>query len=164
MKRVLLTFLMLICIGAPGRVMSAPANGATIDGVWATLSTAKPDTVNVYMTVWMPHGSTDQLLGVLTPVASSVEMVAPESAGSGKTTGRFQKIDEITIDGQEPLVFQPHGPHLILTGLRQHLKQGQSFLLLLDFAHSGMQAVTATMASANPARGMPQLPKGLKLD
>jgi len=94
----------------------------------------------VYLIV-MNHGTTDDTLSsVATPIADSASM--------HKTTYdngimKMEPVAAIPLKANGAISFQPNGLHIMLTGLKQQLKIGDSFPITLNFAAAG--AVTTTV-------------------
>jgi len=56
-------------------------------------------------------------------------------------------------------VLKPGGDHLMLTGLKQPLKQGEAFPLTLEFEHAGKIEVQVNVGKAGAA-----MAPGMKMD
>ncbi|HVJ51243.1 MAG TPA: copper chaperone PCu(A)C [Aliidongia sp.] len=144
-----------------GTALAARVPGISVDGVWCRISTEKTHTGFVYMTLSIAGGEGDQLVGATSPVARTVDMLAPQQV---KGREKLQRTSSIALDPHFPTVLQPQGPHLILHGIRQKLAPGDNFVLTLEFAKAGKRDVTAKIVSHPPHIGLPELPKGVKLD
>jgi copper(I)-binding protein len=110
----------------------------------------------VYMIV-MNHGATDDdLTGLSTPIADKAEMHRTVSADG---VMRMDTVADLPVKANEALVFAPGGLHVMLTGLKQPLKMGDSFPLTLTFAKAGAVAVTVSVqqikAAPKPMADMP---------
>jgi copper(I)-binding protein len=159
--RALVAAVATIFLAAASVGAHAAADPLTISGVWAHRGAARLDTAFVYLTLFVKHGEADRLLGATTPVAKSVDLVAPQ-----RVRGRIRiaKVAAIDFTSEAPLVLQPRGPHFILRGLQSRLKPGQTFSITLRFAKAGSRDVTATTFKTALDQGMPQWPKGAKLE
>ncbi|HLY55698.1 MAG TPA: copper chaperone PCu(A)C [Stellaceae bacterium] len=155
MRRALLILVLLL----PGVALADPA--VSIDGAWCQVSRVKPDTAVVYLTMTLEDEETDQLVGVETPVAGKVDILALQ-----KDHGRsvMRKTASITLDAAAPTVFQPQDTHLVLTGITQKLAVGDTFPLTLEFSGAGKQDVTVMVVKQPPSAGMPDPPKGVKME
>ena len=141
---------------------AAAANvGISVDGVWCVVSEYRAHTAFVYMTLTVRGEPTDILIGASTPLAATTEMVAPITH---KRHEHLETVAEIELDAHAPTVLQPQGPHFILKGLHHKLQPGQSFIMTLDFAKTGKHDITVHVLKASPGDGMPELPKGVKLN
>jgi copper(I)-binding protein len=144
-----------------GTGFAARAPGISVDGVWCRISQEKAHTGFVYMTLSVSGGAGDALVGAMTPLARTVEILAVRQI---KGRDRLERVKEIELDTHAPTVLQPQGPHLILRGLKQKLVPGDKFILTLEFAKAGKRDVTVKIVANPPHIGLPELPKGVKLD
>jgi copper(I)-binding protein len=149
---------LVLLIGSP----AAAANiGISVDGVWCRVSPYRAHTAFVYMTLTVRGEPADTLIGATTPLANTTEMVAPTTR---KRRERLESVAELALDAHAPTVLQPQGPHFILKGLHHKLEPGQSFIMTLNFAKTGKHDITVHVLKASPGDGMPELPKGVKLN
>jgi len=58
----------------------------------------------------------------------------------------MRPVPSLTVDPGKTVVLEPSGYHVMLTGLKAPLKEGQTVPLTLTFAHAGPQQVTASIA------------------
>jgi copper(I)-binding protein len=58
----------------------------------------------------------------------------------------MRPVKSLTIEPGKSVVLQPNGYHLMLTGLKGPLKEGQTVPLTLTFDHAGKQQVSASVA------------------
>jgi copper(I)-binding protein len=155
----------LLLMGLLGFLAVGPASAATVgisaDGVWCRISEYRAHTAFVYMTLIIRGEPTDKLVGASTPLANTTELVAPITH---KRHDRLEKVTELELDAHAPTVLQPQGPHFILKGLHHRLQPGQSFIMTLEFARAGKHDITVHVLKASPGDGMPELPKGVKLN
>jgi len=118
--------------------------------------TAPGGTGVVYMIV-MNHGTADDdLTGLSTPVADKAEMHRT-TAMNGMT--HMDAVADLPVKANGSVAFAPGGLHVMLTGLKQPLKLGDSFPLTLSFAKAGAITVTVSVqqikAAAKPMGDMP---------
>jgi copper(I)-binding protein len=146
---------------AAGPAVAAGNKGISVDGVWCRASEYRAHTAFVYLTLTVRGEPTDTLIGASTPLATNTEMIAPVMH---KHRERLDRVDGIELDAHVPTVLQPQGPHFLLTGLHHKLLPGQSFVMTLAFAQTGKREITVHVLKSAPADGMPELPKGVKLD
>jgi copper(I)-binding protein len=144
-----------------GAAFAAREPGISIDGVWCRISQEKAHTGFVYMTLSIAGAAGDSLVGATSPLARSIELLTVKRV---KNRDRLERTDAIELENHAPTVLQPQGPHLVLHGLKQKLEPGDKFVLTLDFAKAGKREVTAKIVSRPPHIGLPELPKGVKLD
>jgi copper(I)-binding protein len=147
--------------GFAGTAFAARTPGISVDGVWSRISREKAHTGFVYMTLSLAGDSGDTLVGAMTPLARSVEILTVRQV---KGRERLERAKAIELETHAPTVLQPQGPHLILRGLKQRLMPGDKFILTLEFAKAGKRDVTAKVVADPPHIGLPELPKGVKID
>jgi hypothetical protein len=138
----------------------AATDPVSIDGAWARLST-RPRVLFVYMTISLGKDVQDLLVGATSPVAAKVDLLAPLPKRHGES---LEPVLALELDSHAPTVLQPGTAHLILRGVREKLKPGDSLTVTLRFANSGTRDVTVKILSQPPDAGMPTMPKGVKLD
>jgi copper(I)-binding protein len=153
----LAVLVLAVCAGA----FAAAPPPVSVVGAWALTDPKTPDLGYVYMTVSLSKGSADTLAGASTSRAGTVDIVAPVGE---KGHQHLAVVPSLPIDSLAPLVMQTKGPHLVLHGVTQPLKLGQSFVVTLRFAKAGAFDVAVQVVDHTPDLGMPKLPKGVKLD
>jgi copper(I)-binding protein len=158
--RVLIMLMAIFIAIAPTRAR-ADAGGISVDGVWCQISTERAGTAYVYLTISVEGKGVDRLIGAASPIARRVDILTLQ-----KRHGQQQLLPApgIEVTSHEPTVLQPFEPHLILRGVHKRLVHGDTFPLTLTFEKAGAREVSAKVLSRAPAEGMPNLPKGVKLD
>jgi hypothetical protein len=58
---------------------------------------------------------------------------------------KMRPISGVDIPAGQPVSLKPGGEHIMLMGLSQPLREGQSFPLTLDFEKAGPRTVTVTV-------------------
>jgi copper(I)-binding protein len=71
---------------------------------------------------------------------------------------KMRPVGPLPIEHGKPVTLAPGGYHIMLSGLRQSLTQGDSFPITLSFAKAG--PVTATAIVAKAGARMPSLDRG----
>lgn len=98
------------------------------------------------------HGAAvDQLVGIATPVADRAEFHL-DSVENGVM--KMRPLKQIELKPGDATVLKPGAVHIMLMGLKQPLKEGDSFPLTLDFAKAGKRDLQVKVAKAG-AMGMP---------
>ena len=118
--------------------------------------TAPGGTGVVYMTV-MNHGAADDDLTALsTPVADKAEMHRSMEING---VSHMEAVADLPVKANGAVDFGPGGLHVMLMGLKQPLKIGDSFPLTLTFAKAGAVTITVSVqqikAKAKPMGDMP---------
>lgn len=121
----------------------ADSNGITVDQVWARATPGGAKTAAIYLTVSNSGTSADVLEGVAsTPVAEHAELHEDKVANG---VMRMRSLKSLTIEPGKSVVLRPSTYHIMLTGLKAPLKEGQTVPLTLTFDHAGKQEVTASV-------------------
>jgi periplasmic copper chaperone A len=98
----------------------------------------------LFMTV-TDDGAADQLVAVSTPVAERAEL--HESINDNGVM-KMRPAEKLPVSPGKPLILAPGGYHVMLIGLKQQLREGDSFPVTLSFAKAGAVATQATVARA----------------
>lgn len=115
-------------------------------------------TAAVYL-VMMNHGADDdRLTGMSTPVAEKAELHRTVDSGG---MSKMDAVPDFEIKANGGVTFAPGALHIMLTGLKQQLKLGESFPLTLTFAKAGPVTVTVGVQQIK-AKPMPDMP-GMKM-
>jgi copper(I)-binding protein len=117
----------------------AIANDVMVSGAYARASAvATAKTGVVYLTV-MNHGAApDRLIGVKTPAATEASL---HETVQENGVARMQAVPALEIGPGASVEFSPNGLHVMLIGLTQPLKKGESLRLTLVFERAGEVAI-----------------------
>lgn len=133
---------------ARAAAMAAKANIDVTDA-WARATAANATTAQVYLHL-VSAKDPDRLVGL--EVANATRVDLREATDTGAAKGNAAPALDVPAGGT--MNFVPGGRHLLLTGLKAPLKEGESFLLTLRFDKGGSQTavvkVLATNATAPP--------------
>ena len=127
--------------------------GIQVDHVWARAAPAGHEGA-VYLTI-TDGGAPDTLTGVTTSVAAEA---AVHQSIEDHGVVKMRPVGPLPIEPGKPVTLSPGGYHIMLSGLKQTLKQGDSFPITLSFAKAGPVTATATVAKAGPT--MPSMDRG----
>jgi hypothetical protein len=131
--------------------MPAKAAGMVVEQAWARASITSNGAA--YVSIRNTGKTTDQLIGVLTPVAKRAEL---HTHLMDKGIMRMRPLKAIEVSPGAPAVMRPGGDHIMLMGLTHKLKRGERFPITLRFAKAGEVTVMATVAgpgARGPAKG-----------
>ena len=134
--------LALALLGMPLAAL-AEAPGVHVDHVWSRAAMAGHEGV-VYLTI-TNDGAQDTLTGASTPVAAKAEL---HQSFNESGVMKMRPVAALPIEPGKPATLAPGGYHIMLTGLTQPLKQGDSFPVTLTFANAGAVTATATVEKA----------------
>ena len=144
------SFLALVALVALASVAASAAGGAAmaatiqVKDAWIRTPPPGAPTAAGYATITNHGIASDRLTGAYSGAAASVGLHEMDKAGG---VMRMRPIPGgVAIGASATIKLEPNGRHLMLTGLKAPLKEGQSVPLTLTFAHAGAQQVTAAVA------------------
>ena len=139
LKRFLLILLLALFWAATA---SAADPAIKIDKAWARATMQPGATGVVYLTLSNSGPATDRLVGVSSPVAAEAGLHIMVMEG---TVMQMRPVDTLDVKPGDSVRFKPGGLHIMLTNLKQALKQGEHFPLTLDFEKAGRVEVEVTV-------------------
>jgi hypothetical protein len=138
----------------------AAAHGASVGAIeitdpFATPSLPGTTTGAAYFTTLENTGARpDRLVHAATPVAARVELHTMSVDAQGVM--RMREVDAIELAPKATIRMRPGlGFHLMLVGLKQPLKAGQTFPLSLQFEHAGKVEVNVNVQAVRAPDAMP---------
>jgi hypothetical protein len=130
---------------------AAAAQTAAIEikDAWARATPGMAQNAAAYLTIVSP--TADRLTGVDTPVAAKagLHMMSTEDG-----VMKMRPLASLDLPAGKPVALKPGAVHIMLAGLKQKLRPGQSFPLALHFATAGTRQVTVLVGDVG-AMGMP---------
>jgi periplasmic copper chaperone A len=114
-----------------------------IKNAWARATAGKADTGVAYVTIQSPTG--DRVVSLSTPVAKKAELHTMLMEG---TVMKMRPLAGLDIPAGEAVTLKPGGDHVMLMGLNQPLRAGQTFPLTLDFEKAGRRTVMVSIEKA----------------
>jgi periplasmic copper chaperone A len=131
-----------------------------VTDAWARASAGAATTGATYVSL-TAGAQADRLTAASTPVAQSAQVHESTSEGG---IMRMRPVPELDIPAGKTVKLSPGGYHIMMFGLHQPLKAGQSFPLTLTFAHAAPVTVTVNVrpigAPAMPDRAMGDMDHG----
>lgn len=109
---------------------------------WARATPPHADSAAVYLTITDP-GPADRLLAATTPVAADAHLHESRSVDG---VMQMRSVDRLDIATGGSVTLAPGGLHLMLTGLRQPLHEGEHFPVTLRFEKAGAVTVQVNVA------------------
>ncbi len=134
--------LLAVLLALPAAAL-AQQDGISVENAWSRAA-MQGGTGVVYMTI-TDQGGPDRLLSISAPVAAKAEL---HESFSQQGVAKMREVAALPITPAEPVTLAPGGYHIMLMGLKQPLKEGDSFPVTLHFEHAG--AIGATVV----VRGM----------
>jgi periplasmic copper chaperone A len=114
-----------------------------VNNAWARATAGKADTGVAYVAIQSP--TADRLVSLSTPVAKKAELHTMSMQGM---VMKMRPLSGLDIPAGQPVTLTPGGDHIMLMGLNQPLRAGQTFPLTLDFEKAGSRTVTVTVEKA----------------
>jgi len=139
MKRIIAAFAVAIGTLATASAVAGPSN-IKVEHVWARATPKGAVTAAAYATLVDGGTSDDRLLGASSPLAEKIRF---HSMTDDKGIMKMDELPAIDLHPGVPVVLKPGGIHMMIVGLRQQLKEGQSLPLTLTFEKAGSVATTA---------------------
>ncbi len=151
-KRGHLTSVVLLLFLSCGQAHAQPSGQTTIvvERPWARATPAGARTGAVYVTLINNGSSSDSLLGAATPVADQVQF---HSATEENGVSRMREMRTVDVAPGARVAFSPGGLHIMVVGLKQPLKEGQTFPLTLTFEKAGKIDVTVPIEKVGAMQG-----------
>ena len=144
---------MRLLVLAAALVLAAPvaqAQTVTVEHPWARATAAHAENGAAYVT--LTAGTADRLTGASTPVAATVQV---HEILHDNGIMRMREVDGgLALEAGKPVTLAPGGYHLMLIGLKQQLKRGESFPLTLSFTNEPAVTVSVPVTAAG-AGGAP---------
>lgn len=128
-----------------------------IDSPHARPTIANQPTSAAYLTIENRGTGADKLIAASSPIAKSVEIHTMSMEGN---VMKMREVPNIALPPAAKITMQPgNGYHLMLFGLRQPLKAGETFPMTLTFEKAGKTDVTVTVGNMGMAKegGMPHM-------
>jgi hypothetical protein len=120
----------------------APADGQLqVTDIWARPGLAGGNSA-AYFVIENATASDDTLLSASSDVAGAVELHMTSMEGGNAQMMHQQEVPVMAGKTE----FEPGGLHVMLIGLKQDLKPGDTFLLTLDFATAGAMPLQVTVS------------------
>ena len=115
-----------------------------------------PKAAAAYVTITNKGGAADQLVAASTPVAGKAQVHTTINANG---VMQMRPVPALDVKPGATVTLKPGGFHIMLTDLKQPLKEGDSFPVTLTFSKAGQVTVTAIVAKAGAA-SMPGMGRG----
>jgi copper(I)-binding protein len=127
----------------------AQSSQIEVSNAWARATPAKAENGAAYVTILSP--TSDRLLSASSPVAKKTELHTMEMAGM---VMKMRPLAGLDIPAGQPVALKPGSEHIMLIGLQQPLREGQSFTLTLNFEKAGARTVSVAVEKAGAMSGM----------
>lgn len=128
-------------------VAASDANTIAVQEAWARPSIGPSGSSALYFTL-IGSGNPDRLVGVSTPAAAQADL---HETINDNGVMKMRGVKEVAIERDKPVRFAPGGYHVMLMGLKQPLKAGDSIPVTLRFEHAPPVTVNVPVQRAPTA-------------
>jgi hypothetical protein len=142
----------LLLVAGTGNA-GAQTGDIQITDAWARATPGAAQTAAVYLTLVSASG--DRFIGAATPAAEKAGLHSMTMDGG---VMKMREVKGIDLPAGQAVILKPGGYHIMLSGLAQPLKEGQTLPLTLTFAKAGAQQVTVDVrkvGAMGPGMNMP---------
>jgi copper(I)-binding protein len=145
--RKVLLLILAVCLTVAGqsRAQTSPANAISIEQPWARATPVGARTGAAYVTIVNHGSSADRLIRASTPLAEKVQF-HQENDDNGIM--RMREMSAVAIGPGTSVTLKPGGTHIMILGLKQQLREGQTFPLTLEFETAGKIELQVPIAKA----------------
>ena len=130
-------------------MVSRKGNSIKLDDAWSRAAAAGRVGV-VYLTI-TDTGAPDRLTAVASPVAASASL---HQSYDDQGVAKMRSVSALPVEPGKPVTLAPGGYHIMLTGLKQPLNQGDEFPVTLIFEKAGAVTTTVTVRKAGASMPM----------
>jgi copper(I)-binding protein len=152
-RRMLLAILPLAMLSAlPALAQTAPAGDIVIEKPWARAA-IQGGTGGAFLTIRNTGSQADRLLSASSPLPRLTEVHTTMREGD---VMRMAPVGALEIPAGGTVALQPGGLHIMLVGLSQAIRPGETLTLTLNFEHAGaitLQVPVQAAGSSGPAAG-----------
>jgi copper(I)-binding protein len=157
----------LTCLAAPAAWAQAPATPTQTDAAakaaadakanidvtdaWTRATPGGSGNAAIYLRIVNLGKEADILVGAKTENAAKVDLHNTVMEGG---TAKMSPLASLVIPGGQTINFAPGGRHVMLTGLKAPLKEGESFFAKLIFKNAGEETLVVKVLGAG-ATGLP---------
>lgn len=135
--RIPLVFIAALLLAATA---TAQSNAVEVTQAWARATPGKAETGAAYLTLEAPAG--DRLTSLSTPVAKAAELHTMTIEGG---LMKMRPLSGVDLPAGQAVTLKPGGTHIMLMGLKEALRAGQSFPLTLHFEKAGDREVNVAV-------------------
>lgn len=131
-------FMVVMALAGPALASDAAKGDITVADAWARASMVKNGAA--YITIMNRGAKADRLVAAATPVAGKAELHTHIMDGD---IVRMRRVAAIEVAAQSHTELKPGGTHIMLMGLKKHLKAGETIPLTLTFETAGQIEIMA---------------------
>jgi periplasmic copper chaperone A len=146
---------LLLASAIPWAAGAAQTKPVEVDNAWARATPAKAENGAAYLT--LKSDAADRLTGISTPVAKKAELHQMTMEGN---VMKMRQVAGLDLPAGQQVMLKPGAMHIMLVGLTEPLKVGQSFPLTLNFEKAGAQVVNVTVERVGAMGSQPDTDSG----
>jgi copper(I)-binding protein len=146
-KRTRRSMLAALLAAIPARAFAQDGT-LRVENAWSRVAAAGRVGV-VYLTI-VDSGAPDRLTAVASPVSATASL---HESFDDHGVAKMRSVATLPVEAGKPVTLAPGGYHIMLTGLKEPLNQGDEFPVTLIFEKAGQ--VTATVTVRKAGAGMP---------
>ena len=150
MKKIAALGLALTLFAVPAFAHSYKLGSVEIGHIWARATAANAQTASLYVPLLNEGKEPDQFLGGSTAVADTVSI---HESYEENGVSKMRTLDNIELAPNKPVAMRPGGKHLMLTGFKKQLNDGDKFPITLRFAKAGSIEVHVMVHAAGATSG-----------
>jgi copper(I)-binding protein len=147
---------LILLLAGQAHPQTSAHNTIVVDSPWARATPAGAKTGAAYVTLINNGNASDSLLSATTPVAEKVQF---HSMSEENGVSHMREMQAVVVAPGARVTFSPGGMHIMVVGLKQPLKEGQTFQLSLTFEKAGKVDVTVPVAKVGAMHGGSMDPK-----
>jgi copper(I)-binding protein len=121
-------------------VAMAQQDGIRVENAWSRVA-MQGGTGVVYLSI-TDSGAPDRLMSIAAPVAAKAEL---HESFTEHGVAKMRGVATLPVVPGTPVTLAPGGYHIMLMGLKQQLKEGDSFPVTLSFERAGQVTATVTV-------------------
>jgi hypothetical protein len=162
MKQMILVAALLAASPAMAQTSSPPSSTVQVQGAWARATTPHAQSGGIFLTL-TDQGAPDRLVGAATPVATTAEV---HQTANDHDVMKMEAVPTLDLPPGKPVALTPGGYHIMLMGLKQQLKPGDTFPVTLTIAKAPPVTTTVTVGKAGasgPVGGSDMNMSGMKM-
>jgi copper(I)-binding protein len=141
--QIISALLLVLGFEVPAPAQTTEQSTMIVDHPWARATPSGAKTGAVYLTLMNNGSASDRLLSATTPVADKVQF---HSSTEENGVSRMREMRSVEVAPGASVTFSPGGMHIMVVGLKQPLKEGQTFPLTLNFEKAGNEDVSVPVA------------------
>lgn len=141
---------LILLLGGQAYAQISSQNTMMVERPWARATPAGAKNGAAYVTLINNGNARDSLLRATTPVAEKVQF---HSASEENGVSHMREMHAVEVAPGARVTFTPGGMHIMVMGLKQPLKEGQTFPLSLTFETAGKVDVTVPVAKVGAMQG-----------